>query len=163
MFYACSALVLRQTLLSENSLRAAVDVEQVISDFIKRLSDLLDSFDGAGVAEIVGTISSLLEHQLEPEKLHSASTVMGNLLVKSLQTGNPIFTKVSRAVHVAARGVVLGGTGPQGKQLAESALRRIGASPLVDRLVSIVEVLVTLAVVSRVVHGQWYEALLGTL
>ncbi|KAK4747667.1 hypothetical protein SAY87_014253 [Trapa incisa] len=158
-----SSLVLRQTLLSENSLRAAVDVEQVISDCIKHLTDLLDRFNGAGMEEIVGTIGSLLEHQLEPEKLQSVSTVMANLLVKSLQAGNPIFTKVSRAVYVAARGIVLGGSGQRGRQLAESVLRRIGASSLVDRLVGMMEVLITVAVVSHVVHGQWYEALLGSL
>lgn len=163
LFHVCSALVLRQTLLSENSIQTALDVEQVNSDCIKQVSDLLDSSDDAGIAEIVGTISSLLEHKLEPEKLQSASLIMANLLVKSLQSENPVFTKVSQAVYVAARGVVLGGTGLKGRQLAEDALRRIGASALVDRLVHVMEVLVMTAAVSRVVHGQWFEALLGSL
>ncbi|KAJ4825366.1 hypothetical protein Tsubulata_042957 [Turnera subulata] len=56
------------------------------------------------------------------EKLPSRKVIMGRMLAKSLQSGDPIFEKVSRVVYLALRGIVLGGSGPQGRKLAETAL-----------------------------------------
>ncbi len=88
---------------------------------------------------------------------------MARMLAKSLQAGDPVFEKVSRAVYVAARGVVLGGSGPHGKKLAEMALRRVGAAVLTERVVEAAEVLVVAATVSVSVHGAWYTHLTASM
>ena len=61
---------------------------------------------------------------------------MSRMLVKSLQAGDAMFERVSHAVYLAARVVVLAGNGPQGRKLAEMALRQVGAVDLTDRVVA---------------------------
>ena len=61
---------------------------------------------------------------------------MSRMLVKSLQAGDAMFERVSHAVYLAARVVVLAGNGPQGRKLAEMALRWVGAVDLTDRVVA---------------------------
>ena len=82
------------------------------------------------------------------------------VFLKSLQPGDVVFKKVSRAVYCAFRGVVLGGSGSMGQKLADSALRRIGAVKLADRVMKAAEVLIKVATVSEKVHGPWYKALM---
>nr|GEZ40151.1 T-complex protein 11 [Tanacetum cinerariifolium] len=68
------------------------------------------------------------------------------MLRKSVQAAHPIFVKVSRAVYLATRGVVLGGSGTKGRELAEKlALRQVGAAVLTDKLVNFTEVLGVIA------------------
>nr|CAN71767.1 hypothetical protein VITISV_026207 [Vitis vinifera] len=88
---------------------------------------------------------------------------MANMLGKSLQAGDAIFTRVSHTVYLAARGIVLGGNGLKGRQLAEAALRRIGASLLTENVVEAAEVLIVVTTVSSSVHGAWYEELVKNL
>ncbi|RVW95701.1 hypothetical protein CK203_031580 [Vitis vinifera] len=164
VFY--SVLVLRQTLLSENMVTTAADMENIVSSCIKQLSKLLDTVEDVGISEIVGTISSFPEgnnHTLNPEKLQARKEVMANMLGKSLQAGDAIFTRVSHTVYLAARGIVLGGNGLKGRQLAEAALRRIGASLLTENVVEAAEVLIVVTTVSSSVHGAWYEELVKNL
>lgn len=163
---ATSVLVLRQTLLSENMVTTPADMENIVSSCIKQLSKLLDTVEDVGISEIVGTISSFPEgnnHTLNPEKLQARKEVMANMLGKSLQAGDAIFTRVSHTVYLAARGIVLGGNGLKGRQLAEAALRRIGASLLTENVVEAAEVLIVVATVSSSVHGAWYEELVKNL
>lgn len=77
---------------------------------------------------------------------------MARMLAKSLQTGDPVFERVSRAVYMAARGIVLGGSGPQGRKLAKSALRQVGAAALTMKVVEAAEILAVAATVSVSVH-----------
>ena len=88
---------------------------------------------------------------------------MARMLAKSLQAGDPVFEKVSRAVYLAVRGVVLGGSGPRGIKLAETALRQVGAAVLTKRVVEAAEVLVVAATVSVSVHEPWYINLTATM
>ncbi|RLM65563.1 uncharacterized protein C2845_PM16G08120 [Panicum miliaceum] len=62
--------------------------------------------------------------------------------------------------HCAFRGVVLGGSGPRGRKLADAALRRVSAAKLVGRVVKAAEVVIRVATVSEKVHGPWYAALM---
>lgn len=156
-----SMLVLRQTLLTDKLATNRMDMESMVSKGIKRLSQLLDSLEDAGIADIIETINSeCIDHLLGPEKLHARKEVMANMLAKSLRAGDSIFTKVSHAVYVAMRGVVFGGSGVKGMQLAELALKRVGAASLAGKVLEAAEVLVVVAVVSGAVHRPWYEQLL---
>lgn len=137
-------------------------MDSLLSVSLKRLSQCLDSVADAGIQDIVEIISSAVEEDnksVDDMKLHPMKQIMARMLSKSLQEGDAIFTKVSRAVYLAARGVVLGGTGKPGRELAEMALQKVGASLLVDDVVQAASVLVVAAKVSVIVHGPWYANL----
>lgn len=137
-------------------------MEVIVSKCIERLLELLDHTEDAGIEEIVESISRFStdgSEAVDSEKLQSRKAVMARMLGKSLQAGDAVFERVSRAVYAAARGVVLGGTGLKGKNLAETSLRQVGAAVLTDRLMKAAEVLVVAATVSVSVHGQWYTQL----
>lgn len=134
-------------------------MESIVSKCIERLLGVLDSVENAGMEEIVESISDFANDSKEvvdTEKLRSRKAVIGRMLAKSLQAGDPVFERVSRAVYMAARGVVLGGSGPVGRKLAETALRQVGAAALTDSVVEAAEVLVVAATISVGVHGPWY-------
>ncbi|KAG5233172.1 T-complex [Salix suchowensis] len=161
-----SGLVLRQTLLTEHLVTSSMDMENLVSECAKKLSELLDSVEDVGILEIVDTISELLKssgHDSNDEKLQARKEVMSSMLVKSLQAGDAIFELVSRSIYLAMKGAVLGGSGSKGRQLVETALRRVGATLLSNRVMEAAEVLVVVAMVSLSVHGEWYEELIKTL
>ncbi|EXB87373.1 hypothetical protein L484_016720 [Morus notabilis] len=163
---AVSILICRQTLVSERIIDSSRDMEGIVSECIERLVELLDVVEDAGIEEIVESISRFSVNSLEDgdvQKLQSRKAVMARMLARSLQAGDPVFEKVSRAVYASARGVVLGGSGPHGRKLAEMALRQVGAAVLSKRLVEAAEVLVVAATVSVSVHGPWYTQLTDTM
>ncbi|XP_059630976.1 uncharacterized protein LOC132273883 [Cornus florida] len=157
-----SILVLRQTLLGEKLVTSPVDVENIVSQCVILLYEHLDSVEDVGISEIVEKINGFLEGG-DSEKVRARKDVMANMLMKSLRAGDAIFTRVSRTVYLAARGIVLGGSGAKGRQLAETALRRVGSALLTDKVVEAVEVLVVAATVSGSVHREWYELVLKNL
>ncbi|XP_047969894.1 uncharacterized protein LOC125213409 [Salvia hispanica] len=150
-----SLLVLRQTLLTKQIVSSQTHMDTLLSGCVKRLSQCLDVAD-AGIQEIVEILGSAVE---EDAKSADMKQIMARMLSKSLQEGDAIFTKVSRAVYLAARGVVLGGTGKPGAELAEMALQKVGASLLVDDVVQAASVLLVAAKVSVIVHGPYYANL----
>ncbi|WCJ18348.1 T-complex protein 11 [Euphorbia peplus] len=158
-----SLLVCRQALLMERAVASVADLETIISKCSQQLLELLDQLDEVGVEAIVDIISSSLDETIDLEKLQSRKLLMSSMLGKSLQAGDPIFEKVSRAVYLAARGVVLGGSGVQGRRLAEMALKQVGAVSLTERLVETAEALVVVAGVSVAVHGDWYANLVDNM
>ncbi|GFY89353.1 T-complex protein 11 [Actinidia rufa] len=161
-----SILVLRQTLLSEQMVRNPEDMENKVSSCVNQLSELLDSVEDVGIKEIIETLGTFAEgdgSSRDTQKLQSRKTIMARLLTKSLQDGDPVFARVSRAVHLAARGVVLGGSGPGGRVLAETALRRVGAAALLDMVLESATTLLIAASVSCNVHGPWYARLVGKM
>ena len=142
------------------------DMESMVSKCTEQLLDLLDRVEDAGIEQIIEIISVFPEHGdevVDTEKLQSRRVVMARMLAKSLQAGDPVFEKVSRAVYLAARGVVLGGSGLRGIKLAETALRQVGAAVLTKRVVEAAEVLVVAATVSVSVHEPWYINLTATM
>jgi hypothetical protein len=154
-------LVLRQVLMSENPKITPLELENVVSELFGTLVKLLDNSREAGTEEIVEAMmsSSASAGTLSDEKIQSRRQIITRVLLKSLQADDVVFKKVSRAVHCAFRGVVLGGSGPKGQKLADAALRRVSAGKLVDRVVKTAEVLIRVAMVSEKVHGPWYKAL----
>ncbi|XP_044489318.1 uncharacterized protein LOC123213797 isoform X2 [Mangifera indica] len=154
-----SILVCRQTLLSEQAVTSLADMENIASNCTARLLELLDRIEDAGIediVEVIGGVSSDDGKAVDSDKLQVRKAVMTRMLAKSLQAGDAVFEKVSRAVYLAARGVVLGGSGSNGRKLVEMALRQIGAVSLTEMVVEAAEVLVVAATVSVRVHGPWY-------
>lgn len=161
-----SMLVLRQTLISEQLVTSPSDIEAIISRSFKQLSEILDKVEDVGISEIVESIIGLptdVSQVVNLEKLRERKEAVANMLSKSLKSGDAIFARVSRAIYLATRGAVLGGTGRRGRQLVEMALRRVGATFLTEKVVEAAEVLVVVATVSGSVHGAWYEQLLKNL
>lgn len=136
-------------------------MDTILSSSTKRLSKCLDSATDAGIQDIIEILTTAIQEDNKSVdiKLHPIKELMARMLSKSLQEDNAVFTRVSHAVYLALRGVVLGGTGKQGRELAETALQKVGASLLVDDVVKAASVLVVMAKVSVIVHGPWYANL----
>ncbi|KAH9618133.1 hypothetical protein KSS87_005800 [Heliosperma pusillum] len=161
-----SMLVLRQTLVTERLLTSPSDMDNIISQSARQLSQLLEKSEDVRLEEIVKVMLGLPESDqlvVNLEKLQSTMGVVSNLLSKSLQSGDPVFSSVSRAIRLATRAVVLGGTGGKGRHLVEAALRRVGAAFLTDQVMDVGEVLIVMTTVSASVHGLWYEELLKNI
>jgi len=159
---ATSMLVLRQILMSENSKATSAELENAVSELFRPLVKILDTSPDAGTEEIVEAMisTSALVGSPSDEKIQARRQMITRVFLKSLQPGDVVFKKVSRAVYCAFRGAVLGGSGSTGHKLAEGAMRRVGAAKLVDRVLMASEKLIKVATVSSKVHGPWYEALL---
>ena len=145
--------------MSEQALVNPVEMESIVVRCGKEVLELLDRSEEAGVEEIVEIMSGFSRDGEEAFNTNKLQAVMSRMLVKSLQAGDTVFERISHAVYLATRGVVLAGNGPQGRKLAEMALRRVGAVDLTDRVVAAAEILVAVATVSVNVHGQWYKYL----
>ncbi|KAK4784260.1 hypothetical protein SAY86_018628 [Trapa natans] len=157
-----SILVCRQTILSERVVSSSADMESVISNSTQQLAELLDQDENAGIKEIVDMLSDFPATggtSTDPESRQSRKALMGRMLVKSLQAGDPIFERVSHAVYLGLRAVVLGSNSPSSKKLTEMALRPIGAVIMAERVVEAAEVVGIAASVSVEVHRQWYASI----
>ncbi|KAH0750924.1 hypothetical protein KY290_030156 [Solanum tuberosum] len=157
-----SILVLRQTLLAECLVTNPSEIEDISSKSITKLFKLLDNMEDAGITEVVDTLSLCLEGD-EPKKLQARKEIMANVLAKSLRAGDAIFTRVSRTVFLAAKAILLCGSGAEGRRLAENSLKRVGASLLTGKLVEAMEDLLVVATVSARVHGSWYLEVLKNM
>ncbi|XP_010245521.1 PREDICTED: uncharacterized protein LOC104589040 isoform X1 [Nelumbo nucifera] len=159
---AISMLVLRQILISENLVTSATEMEKTVYKSVKELFNLLDRVADVGVAEIIDAIDGFSggDNFSDAKKIQARREVMANMLVRSLRAEDVVFMKVSHAIYLAMRGVVLGGSGLQGRELAELALGRVGATILIDNIIEAGEVLVVVATVSISVHGLWYAHLI---
>lgn len=147
-------LILQLTLVSENS--TPIDMETITWTCIDRLYEMLDAKPDAGLSEIMETLSELLVS----DEAKTKKQVIANMLVKSLQAGDAVFTRVSQTIYIATRAAVLAGNNTKRKQFVETMLRRIGAASLSDKVIEVSDILVLVATVSRSVHGLWYQELL---
>ncbi|KAD6795456.1 hypothetical protein E3N88_06352 [Mikania micrantha] len=160
---ATSLLVLRQTLVMEQMISSPEDMEATVQKCSTELLQILDTVESAGLEEIVEVLSKTAEScdkTNDPTKNESRRLVMARMLRKSVQAEDSVFVKVSRAVYLATRGVVLGGSGNRGRQVVEMALRQVGAAVLTDRVVEAGSVLGVMASVTKSVHGPWYDELI---
>ncbi|KAK9110144.1 hypothetical protein Sjap_018204 [Stephania japonica] len=155
-----SMLIFRQILVIEKVANNPVEMETIASKFVEQLNDLLDNVEDVGIKEVVEVMDQLSSEgaaTLNEEQLQSRKQMMSNLLGKSLQAGDPVFTKVSRAIYLALRAILFGGTGPRGKELAETALRKVGAAALLEKVMELGQVACMVATVTNQVHGSWYR------
>ncbi|CAA0841123.1 T-complex protein 11 [Striga hermonthica] len=161
---AASLLVLRQTLVSQHVVSSQAQMDSILLSSFKRLSTCLDSDPDSGISDIINVLVSSADQDnsgqlLDSAKVQPMKEIMSGMLSKSLQEDDPVFARVSWAVYLAMRGVVFGGTGKQGRELAEVALQKVGAALLVDDVARAGAVLVVTAKVSVIVHGPWYANL----
>ncbi|CAL5067873.1 unnamed protein product [Urochloa decumbens] len=159
---ATSTLVLRQILMAESPKPTPAQLENAITELFEDLVKTLGSSPDAGAQQVVEAMirASAAVGSPSEEKVQARRQVMGRVFVKSVQPGDTVFKMVSRAVHCAFRGVVLGGGGANGRKLADAALRHVGAARLTDTVVKAAEVAIRVATVSEKVHGPWYNALI---
>ncbi|XAR49381.1 hypothetical protein NMG60_11032564 [Bertholletia excelsa] len=158
-----SILVLQQILVSERIVSNAADMESIVFSCTMQLSELLDHQVDAGIEEIVEILSVFAEDDNSSDNtsvLQSRKNVMSRMIRKSLQAGDPVFLRISHAIYLAVRGVVLGGSGSTGRELAVMALRQVGAAMLLDQVMEAAAVVLVMAEVSCHVHGPWYEHLI---
>ncbi|KAJ0644932.1 putative T-complex 11 protein [Helianthus annuus] len=160
---ATSILVLRQTLVMEKMISSHEEMETTIQKCCTELLRILDTVENTGLEEIVEVLSKTadgFDKTNDTTKAESRRLVMARMLRKSVQAEDSVFVKVSRAVYLATRGVVLGGSGNHGRLLTEMALRQVGAAVLTDRVVEAGKVLGVMASVTERVHGPWYDRLI---
>ncbi|WVZ75033.1 hypothetical protein U9M48_023129 [Paspalum notatum var. saurae] len=159
---ATSMLVLHQVLVSENSKITPSELESATLELFNVLTRLLDNFADVGTEKIIEAMmySSTLTSSLSDGMMDTRKQILTRVFLKSLQTDDIIFKKVSQSVYCAFRAITLGGSGEKGRKLADASLRRIGAAKLTERVVKAAEVLIKMATVSEQVHGPWYAQLL---
>ncbi|ESQ34493.1 hypothetical protein EUTSA_v10006618mg [Eutrema salsugineum] len=149
-----SLLIWRQMLASERMVKSESETEAMA----KKLLDLLDGKEEAGLMEIVETTMS--EEGEEKKKM------MGGLLRKSLEEGNTVYERVTDCIYKAVRGVLLAGNGENGKTLVERELKKVGgggSSGLKERVLETARVLGVVASVSVRVHGPWLTQLMQNI
>ncbi|KAL4580724.1 hypothetical protein LXL04_016926 [Taraxacum kok-saghyz] len=163
---ATSILVLRQTLIAEKTTSTPIDMETTLVKCSTHLSNTLDTTIDAGLDDLVEvlthTANSFDNLNADVAKTESRKVIMARMLRKSVQAGDPVFVRVSRAVYLATRGVVLAGGG-KGREVAEKVLRQVGGGGLVEMVVEAGEVLGVMSRVSGSVHGPWYARLIENI
>ena len=149
--------------MSENPKITPSELESAALELFNVLTRLLDNFPDVGTEKIIEAMmysstsrSSLSDHDM----MDSRKEMLTRVFLKSLQTDDTIFKKVSQSVYCAFRAITLCGSGEKGRKLTDASLRRIGATKLTARLVKAAEVLIKAAMVSEQVHGPWYSQLL---
>ncbi|KAE8788199.1 hypothetical protein D1007_37802 [Hordeum vulgare] len=159
---ATGALVQRQVLMSEDSKISPSELENASLELFSTLTELLGSFSDFGTDKIIEVMvrSSTSAGPCSDEMVENRKQMLSRVFLKSLQTDDTVFRKVSRSVYCTFRAITLGGNGTKGRKLAEAALGRIGATKLTDRVVKAAEVLIKVATISEQVHGPWYSRLL---
>ncbi|KAK3154363.1 hypothetical protein QOZ80_2BG0189550 [Eleusine coracana subsp. coracana] len=159
---ATSMLVLQQVLLSENPQISPSELENATKELFNILTKLLHNFSDVGTEHIIEVMmhSSTTTCTSSDEVMVARKQILTRVFLKSLQTDDTVFEKVSRSVYCALRAVTLGGSGAKGRKLGDAALRRIGAIKLTDQVVKAGEVMIKAAMISEQVHGPWYKQLL---
>jgi hypothetical protein len=155
-------LVLHQVLVSENPKITPPELESASLELFNVLTRLLDNFPDVGTEKIIEAMmySSTSRSSPDHEMMDARKEILTRVFLRSLQTDDTIFKKVSQSVYCAFRAITLGGSGEKGRKIADASLRRIGATKLTARLVKAAEVLIKAAMVSEQVHGPWYRVLL---
>lgn len=149
-----SLLIWRQMLASERIVKSETETETMA----KKLLDLLDGKEEAGLMEIVETTMS--EEGDERKKM-----MMRGLLRKSLEEGNTVYERVTGCIYKALRGVLLAGNGENGKRVVEREMKKVGVGGgsgggLKERVIETGRVLGVVACVSVRVHGPWLAHLM---
>jgi hypothetical protein len=155
-------LVLHQVLVSEYPKITSLEMENATLELFNMLTRLLDTFADVGTEKIIEAMmhSSASRSSSSNEMMETRKQILTRVFLKSLQTDDTVFKKVSQSVYCAFRAITLGGSGEKGRKLADASLRRIGATKLTERVTNTAEVLIRAAMVSEQVHGPWYKQLL---
>ncbi|GLJ29643.1 hypothetical protein SUGI_0584480 [Cryptomeria japonica] len=156
---ATGLLLVRQT-LAEKEVPAA-EIDDVLKVASKQLNDILS--DPLITSHQIGELlAQLCSSAIKADQTDIDGQFMTRVLSRSLSAGDAVFARVAAAVRSSVRAVLLLGQGCDSCLLAEVALKRIGASSLMDLVVGVVNSLEVMASVSCQVHGPWYMQILST-
>ena len=147
--------------MSENPKITSSEMGNATLELFDMLTKLLDTFADVGTEKIIEAMmhSSASMNSSSNEMMETRKQILARVFLKSLQTDDTVFKKVSRSVYCAFRAITLGGSGEKGRKLADASLRCIGATKLTERVANAAEVLIRAAMVSEQVHGPWYKQL----
>eukprot|EP01018_Ginkgo_biloba_P031550 Gb_16958 [translate_table: standard] len=153
---ATSLLVLRQTLADKRV--PAAEVNNILCSANKQLNVLLRN-PVATIHHIGHVLAKLSLPFCEEDQADANEELITRVLSRSLSVEDVVFARVSAAVHSGIRTILLVGKGFEGTSLAGMALKRIGASFLIDLLVEAADALEVMAAVTCQVHGPWYTCI----
>ncbi|XP_047315080.1 uncharacterized protein LOC124919019 isoform X2 [Impatiens glandulifera] len=153
-----SMLVMRQ-IMHGNGITTSnkeIDMDKLLLSCVKELIKLLKKVSNTGIKEIVEILFKYVETSCNDDNGRSSiKNVMTSMLKKSLQSGDPVFNRVLRAVYLAARGGAFVG-GSNGRELAAMAMKPIGAVFMVCEVMAMAKGISVMARVSRNLHSSWY-------
>ncbi|KAL3687836.1 hypothetical protein R1sor_014145 [Riccia sorocarpa] len=157
---ATGLLVARQGLTGRGLIGAELD--RVMELGCKKLDALLDQPTAtvAQIGSLLAEISSSANASETSSEFEAYSELMTRVVAKSLSPDDAVFGRVSAAVGASLRAVLLLGNGTEGIALAEQALKRIGGSILLDKVMSAAEALDTIVTVTCKVHSPWYASII---
>eukprot|EP01018_Ginkgo_biloba_P001447 Gb_12075 [translate_table: standard] len=155
---ATGLLLVRQTLAEKEVPPAEID--NVLHVASKQLNDILSNpmITSHHIGQLLAQLCSSSVKGDQPEV---DGELMTRVLSRSLSASDAVFARVSAAAQSGVRAILLLGKGFEGLSLAEAALKRIGASSLIDLVVGLVDTLEVIASVSCQVHGPWYMCILN--
>ena len=118
--------------MSENPKITSSEMGNATLELFNMLTKLLDTFADVGTEKIIEAMmrSSASMNSSSNEMMETRKQILARVFLKSLQTDDTVFKKVSRSVYCAFRAIILGGSGEKGRKLADASLRRIGATML---------------------------------
>jgi hypothetical protein len=157
---ATGLLVARQGLVGQGIVGSVLEKE--IESGRGRLDNLLNK-PTATIAEIGFLLAQIANGGMEEAEasanLAAKTELMTRVLGKSLSPEDAVFARVSAAVGASLRSLLILGKGAEAVAIAELALRRIGGSCLMEKLVTLVDAVDRLAAVTSRIHEPWYDAI----
>lgn len=158
-----TGLLLTRQVLASKGFRSGAKLEGVIEATRKRLAALLDN-PKANLTEVgkllAESVAELVGSEAEKEWAEVGVKQMTSLLTTSTKPDDVIFILVGKVLVNALRGAVFAGARtPLGKALVSNALKRAGASLLVEDVLTLAGKIGRIADVNTRVHEAWYSQL----
>ncbi|KAL2629943.1 hypothetical protein R1flu_014629 [Riccia fluitans] len=153
---ATGLLVARQGLTGKGLVGGEIDR---VMELGREKLDALLSEPTASIAQIgslLAEISSSADDSQTSSEYAAYCELMTRVVAKSLSPDDAVFARVSAAVGASLRAALLLGNGTEGIALAEQALKRIGGSILLDKVMSAAEALDKIVSITCKVHEPWY-------
>lgn len=152
-------LIARQGLVSQGI--SGLELEDLMERGKQKLEILLN--DSTASLTQIGTVLAEIActEGAESSTPRMSKELMTRVLGKSLSQDDPVFARVSGAVGASLRALVILGRGsPEATAVAQAALKRIGGSYLMDKVVAIAEAVEVVAEVTCKIHEPWYSCIL---
>lgn len=157
---ATGLLIARQGLVSQGI--SGLQLEDLMERGKQKLETLLN--DPTASLTQIGTVLADIANRTDEAETSGpprmSLELMTRVLGKSLSQDDPVFARVSGAVGASLRALVILGKGSEGVAIAQAALKRIGGSYLMDKVVSTAEAVEVVAGVTCRIHQPWYSCIL---
>lgn len=156
-----TGLLLTRQVLASRGLKPGAKLEGVVETAHKRLASLLDN-PAVNLAAVGKLLADAVAEGIDSEDWADVGEKqMTSLVAKATRPDDAIFVLVGKVLTAALRGAVFAGAKiPLGKALASGALKRGGASLLVEDVLGLAEKIGRTAEINGRIHGEWYAQLL---